>query len=77
MRFASEFDEDQSADFWKSIPTQELAERQRVSPVNDLDELSALWPADDDPDDLLDFVLAERKEQRGLTGDDKGSFKNV
>lgn len=37
------------ADFWKPIPLEELAEQQGVSAVSDLDEISALWPADDDP----------------------------
>lgn len=54
------------ADFWKSIPLEELAEQQGVSAASDLDEISALWPADDDPDELLHHILLERKERRGL-----------
>lgn len=54
--------------FWKSLTTEELIEIQGVSPVSNLDELSALWPADDDPDELLDFILDERKKRRKLTG---------
>ncbi|MDQ3258399.1 MAG: hypothetical protein M3R15_31690 [Acidobacteriota bacterium] len=42
----------------------QLIDQQHVSPVNDLDELSRLWPADDDPDLLLEYVLNERTEQR-------------
>ncbi len=54
------------ADFWKSISLEELAEQQGVSAASDLDEISALWPADDDPDQLLDHILRERTERRGL-----------
>jgi hypothetical protein len=38
-----------------------LIRQQRVSPINNLDEVSRLWPADDDPDLLLEHVLNERK----------------
>ena len=30
---------------------QQLIEQQGVKPINDLNELSALWPADDEPDE--------------------------
>ena len=48
--------------FWKSISLKELAEQQGVSAADDLDEIAALWPADDDPDDLLRHLLGERFE---------------
>ena len=48
--------------FWKSISLKELAEQQGVSAADDLDEIAALWPADDDPDDLLRRLLGERFE---------------
>ena len=35
--------------FWSCPSLEELAEQQEVSPVEDLDEISALWPEDDDP----------------------------
>ncbi len=54
------------SDFWKSIPLEELAEQQGVSAVSNLDEISALWPADDDPDELLRYILLERSEGRKL-----------
>jgi len=44
----------------------ELIRQQHVSPINNLDEVSRLWPADDDPDLLLEHVLNERIERRGL-----------
>jgi hypothetical protein len=50
----------------QSISLEELAERQGVSAVSDLDEISALWPADDDPDQLLHHILRERTERRGV-----------
>ena len=45
---------------------QELIEQQGVSPINNLDELSDLWPADDDPDLLLQHILADRAERLSL-----------
>jgi len=43
-----------------------LIEEQEVSPIHDLERLSDLWPADDDPDGLLHFLLEERTERRRL-----------
>ncbi len=37
-----------------------LIAEQGVRPIDDLDQLAALWPADDDPDALMNFVLAGR-----------------
>lgn len=37
-----------------------LAAQQGVTPVQDLDAVSALWPVDDDPDEL-DAFLAKRE----------------
>lgn len=42
----------------------QLIEQQQVSPIYNLDELSRLWPADDDPDLLLEYVINERVERR-------------
>jgi len=38
------------SDFWRTIPFEEQLEQQGVSAAADLDEICALWPADDDPD---------------------------
>jgi hypothetical protein len=63
----SEFYSDaETAPFWISLSLEELAEQQGVSAIEDLDQISALWPADDDPDQLLDYILAERAERREL-----------
>ena len=43
-----------------------LIEQQQVSPIENLDEISRLWPADDDPDALFEYVLTERAERRHL-----------
>lgn len=43
-----------------------LIRQQGVAPVSNLDELSDLWPANDDPDDLMRYVLEERAERRRL-----------
>lgn len=37
-----------------------LIAEQGVSPIDDFDQIAALWPADDDPDALMNFVLLER-----------------
>jgi hypothetical protein len=50
--------------FWQSVSLEELAEEQGVGVVSDIGSITVLWPADDDPDDLLDFVLRERCERR-------------
>lgn len=44
----------------------ELIRQQKIVPINDLDEISRLWPADDDPDLLLEFLLKERSGRRLL-----------
>jgi len=38
-------------------------------PISNLDELSDLWPADDDPDRLLRHLLNERAERHQLPSD--------
>jgi hypothetical protein len=50
----------------------QLIEQQQVSPIDDLDEVSRLWPADDDPDLLLEYVLNERTERRQLEREQLG-----
>jgi hypothetical protein len=49
-----------------SVVLRSLIEEQEVSPIHELELLSDLWPADDDPDLLLNFVLEERTERRRL-----------
>jgi hypothetical protein len=48
------------------VSIEELAKQQGVKPVSDLQEISDLWPKDDDPDELLRFILAERRARRRL-----------
>jgi hypothetical protein len=50
----------------EAISLRELIEQQHISPVNNLDEISDLWPADDDPDLLLEHILNDRVERRRL-----------
>ena len=50
----------------QSVSLDELAKQQGVSAASDLDEISALWPTDDDPDELLRYILLERSERRKL-----------
>jgi hypothetical protein len=44
----------------------DLAAQQGVSPVSDLETISALWPLDDDPDALLKHIQRERDARRSL-----------
>lgn len=43
-----------------------LIAEQGVEPITDLDHLSDLWIAEDDPDLLMDFILQERAARRQL-----------
>ena len=52
--------------FWTSLPLEDLATLQGVQPAHELDSISALWPADDDPDRLLAHILDERAARRGI-----------
>jgi len=36
-----------------------LIQQQHVAPIDDLDALSDLWSADDDPDQLMQYILDE------------------
>ena len=51
----------------------QLIAQQGVSPISDLNELAALWPANDDPDALMNFVLTERQARLQLNADDQAS----
>ena len=61
-----------AASFWANPTIEELIKEQNVAPADDLDAISALWPEDDDPDELLDHILTQRREwrrmARGRTG---------
>jgi hypothetical protein len=52
---------------WDSVPLEELAAEQGVRPIKDLNEIDRLWPVDDDPDALMEFILSERAARRGLS----------
>ncbi len=54
----------ESRSFWQAISLDELAEEQGREVVFDLDSAGTLWPADDDPDALFDFIVHERHERR-------------
>lgn len=63
----SETTQSEGTPFWKSLSLEELSAQQGISAVGDLDEISSLWPADDDPDKLLQHILTERGERRKLS----------
>lgn len=47
-----------------SLSIEQIIEQQGVRPIDDLEELSRLWPVDDDPNALLRFILEERRARR-------------
>ena len=61
---------DHDGSFWSSLSLTELAEAQGVAPVENLEDLAALWPSDDNPDDMLAHVLAERAARRRVVRSD-------
>ena len=61
---------DRSHSFWSSLSLTELAEAQGVAPVDDLESIAALWPSDDDPDEVLAHILAERAARRRVARSD-------
>jgi hypothetical protein len=58
--------------FWTSLSLDELADLQGVQPAEDLDSISALWPVEDDPDQILSYILDERSARRGIARDGGG-----
>jgi hypothetical protein len=62
----------ESADGAKLDLDQLIAE-QGVTPIDNLDQLAALWPADDDPDALMNYVLSERQARVQLDAEDHQS----
>lgn len=56
--------------FWNSLSLEELAELQGIQPIKSLDQISAQWPIEDEPDDLLNYILTERAVRRGRIEED-------
>ena len=48
----------------KTKTLEELAGQQGIKPVQNIEEIFALWPEDDDPDEFLKFILKRREEER-------------
>ena len=48
----------------RSISLEALARQQNVRPVKDVSELAKRWPGDDNPGELLAFILSERAARR-------------
>ncbi|MBL8193420.1 MAG: hypothetical protein JNM06_06530 [Blastocatellia bacterium] len=66
-------EEKEVSQFWKGNELEELIKQQGVKPINNLDEVASKWPADDDPELLLSFILEERALQRNITNSEKRS----
>ena len=56
--------------FWSSLSLTALAEAQGVAPAEDPGSIAALWPVDDNPDELLAHVLSERADRRRVAKGD-------
>lgn len=56
----------ESLPFWTSLSLEQLVELQGVQPTEDLDSISALWPVEDDPDEMLAHILHERSSRRRI-----------
>jgi hypothetical protein len=54
--------------FWKLLSLDELADIQGITRASDIGEISALWPADDDPDELMRHILNERAARQKTVG---------
>lgn len=61
---SEQFGEGEARTFWQSASLEELAAEQGVAPVVSVDEVFGFWPVDDDPDELLGFVLHDRGARR-------------
>lgn len=59
----------ESRSFWQTVSLEELAEEQGAGTVSELDWITALWPADEDPDALFDFIVHERHERRRVAAE--------
>lgn len=53
-----------SRPFQASVALEELARQQGIKPIGNVDEIAARWPADDDPELFLKFILEHRAERR-------------
>lgn len=61
------------SDAGTNLDLDRLIAEQGVTPIDDLDAIAALWPADDDPDALMTFVLSERQARVDLKPEDHQS----
>jgi len=68
-----ETERDARTSFWHSLSLEELAAQQGITPADDLEAISALWPTDDDPDELLAHIAQERQERRKLSESGEGA----
>lgn len=53
-----------SPSFWSSPTLEQLQREQGVETPSDADAIGRLWPADDDPEELLQFIRCEREIRR-------------
>lgn len=57
--------------FWKPVSLEQMAKLQGVQPAEDLDAIAALWPMDEDPDQLLSYILQQRMLRRASRDEER------
>jgi len=58
--------QDETISFWEQASIEDLIHRQGVVPISNLDEVSDLWPADDNPNELMKYFEEEREQSKRL-----------
>lgn len=53
--------------FCTSLSLDELAKLQGIDIAQEPDVISSLWPADEDPDEMLNHIICERAYRRQIT----------
>lgn len=71
--FSREYGAEQVFPFWKSMTLEALAEQQGISENQNIDEIGELWPIDDDPEEILQHILADRQARRDSSIDGNGN----
>jgi len=58
--------QDQTISFWEEASVEDLIHRQGVVPIANLDEISDLWPVDDNPREIMKYFETERDLSKKL-----------
>ena len=61
-----EMSNDLGTSFWQSASLDEMVEQQGVRARDGFDDIDNPWPADDDPDEFMRYLLHDREQRRKL-----------